>query len=124
MSGRWPEPVREDLPVALLSSADIDEALALTVRFMAEPEDPAFDPIVFGLLAAARSALIECDEALAMEAQALSGQHGFSREFIQGRLGEALTARRVARKVINELRRWLPEPEAYWTQVRGGEEGF
>jgi hypothetical protein len=110
VTGRWPDPVRDPLPVGLLTEADISEALRLTVQHMREPEDPEFDPVVFGLLGAARATLIECVEVLRMEAQALAGRPPFfGKDFIAGRLSEAITARRVARKVIDELRRWLPE---------------
>ena len=106
---RWPDPVRDPLPVGLLTEQDIDDALRLTIQHLHEPEDPAFDPIVFGLLGAARGVLIECADALRMEAQALSGRLDFSEQFISSRVSEAVTARKVARRVIDDLRRWLPE---------------
>jgi hypothetical protein len=108
-AGRWPDPVRGPLPVGLLTEQDIDDAWLLTIQHSREPEDPEFDPMVHGLLCAARAALFECMEALQMEAQALSGEIEFSEAFVASRVSEAVTARRVARKVINELRRWLPE---------------
>ncbi|GAA0550030.1 hypothetical protein GCM10010172_35110 [Paractinoplanes ferrugineus] len=106
---RWPDPVRDPLPAGLLTEQDINDAMDLAGRHLRDPGDPEFDPMVFGLLCAARAALGECAEALRMEAQTLSGKLGFSREFVVGRVSEAVTARRVARKVINELRKWLPE---------------
>lgn len=109
MTGRWPDPVREPLPVGLLTEQDIQDALLLCVQHSCEPEDPEFDVVTFGALGAAQSALIECAEALRMEAQALSGRAEFSERFIDSRVSEAVTARKVARRVIDELRKWLPE---------------
>jgi hypothetical protein len=110
---RWPRPVREPLPVGLLSEADIEEAVELTTRFLRDPEDPKFDPMVFGLLCAARSALFESLDALVMAR--------IGREMAEEddepepdyrkweRIGQEYVARKVARRVIDELRQWLPE---------------
>lgn len=113
MSGRWPDPVRDPLPVGRLSEADIEQALALTVRFLRDPEDPAFDPIVFGLLCAARAGLGACLDALGMarvgrelDAPDDPAEH-VAHEW--ERIGQEYVARTVARRIINDLRQWLPE---------------
>jgi hypothetical protein len=106
---RWPEPVREPIGPRLLTDADIDEALALTVRYLDEPEDPEFDPALHGFVTAARAVLIECSEVLMFEAQALRNELGLSERFRDGQIQQAITARKVARRVIDQLRHWLPE---------------
>jgi phosphatidate phosphatase APP1 len=109
-SSRWPEPVRDPLPARVLTEQDIKDALLLCVQHSCEPEDPEFDVVTFGALGAAQAALIECAEAIRMEAQALSGRLGFlSDPFVASRVSEAVTARRVARRIIDNLRQWLPE---------------
>jgi hypothetical protein len=106
--GRWPEPVREPLPIGLLSEQDIDDALRLTVHHMLEPEDPGFDPATFGAICAARAALIECEEVLRLARidRELHGEDGRFRSW--ERHGQEYVARKVARQVIDELRKWLP----------------
>lgn len=107
-ASRWPDPVRPPLPSRMLTEQGIREALALIVRHSREPEDPAFDVTTFGALGAAQVALIECADALRMEEQALSGRLDFSQSFIDSRISEAVIARRIAYRVIDNLRRWLP----------------
>jgi hypothetical protein len=106
---RWPEPVREPLPVGLIGEADIEEAFNLTTRFLTEPEDPAFDPMVFGLICAARAGLFECLDALAMARidRELHGEGDNPRTW--SHLGQEYVARKVARRIIDDLRKWLPE---------------
>lgn len=115
MSGRWPEPVRDPLPVGLLSEDDIGEAYRLTIRFLRDLEDPEFDPMVFGLLVAVRAALGECLDALqdARIGREMAAEDGeLEPEYRRwAAIGRVETARRVARKVINELRQWLPESD-------------
>jgi len=105
---RWPEPVREPLPVGLVTSADIHDALNLAGRHLTEPEDPDFDATTFGALCAARAALIECADALDMAriGRELHGTDDDRRE--AERIGQEYVARKVARRVIDDLRRWLP----------------
>lgn len=109
MSGRWPDPVRDPLPVGLITEADIDEALQLTARFLDDPEDPAFDLAMFGAMCAVRVALIECAEALSFVRidRELHGREVDHREW--ERIGREYVARKVARRAIDALRRWLPE---------------
>jgi len=110
---RWPEPVREPLPVGLLSEADIEEAFALTVRFLDDPEDPAFDPVVFGAIGACRAALIESLDALVMAriGRELAAEDDEPEPEYRKweRIGQEYVARKVARRVIDDLRQWLPE---------------
>jgi hypothetical protein len=106
--GRWPDPVRDPLPVGRISEADIGEALALTVRFLLDPEDPAFDIVAFAALGAARAALIECLDVLEL-ARIDRELHGRGDRREWERIGEEMVARKVARRVIDDLRRWLPE---------------
>lgn len=113
MSGRWPDPVREPLPVGLVSEKDIDEALRLTVRFLCEPEDPAFDQATFGFVTAARAALIECSEILGLaeagrQVDAEAGETPPDYRRWQD-IGQEYVARKVARRVIDQLRQWVPE---------------
>jgi hypothetical protein len=105
---RWPEPVREPLPVGILTEQDIDDALRLTVQYMTEPEDPSHDWTTFAALGASRAALIECAEALSMARidRELHGRDVDHREW--ERIGQEYVARKVARRVIDDLRRWLP----------------
>ncbi len=105
---RWPEPVREPLPVGLLTEQDIRDALFLCVQHSREPEDPEFDMTTHGTLGAAQAALIECAETLERVRidRELHGDLGYrgSEQF-----GMEYVAQKVARRVINELRKWLPE---------------
>lgn len=64
--GHFPNPIREPLPVRRLIEYDIEDALRLTIRWLDDPEDPDFDPGLFGFVCAARAALIECAEVLAV----------------------------------------------------------
>lgn len=113
MSGRWPEPVREPLPVGLVTEQDIDEALRLTTRYLHDPEDPAFDQAVFGFVTAARAALIDCSEVLSLaeigrQLDAESGEP--TSDFRRWEcIGQEYVARKVARRVIDQLRQWVPE---------------
>lgn len=110
--GRWPEPVREPLPVRPLTEADIEEALALTVRYLDDPEDPAFDQATFGFVCATRAALVECAEvfSLAQIGRRLDQEGGEEDSALTevGRLGREYVAQKVARRLIQELRRWVP----------------
>lgn len=111
--GRWPDPVREPLPVGLVSTADIDEALRLTIKYLDDPEDPAFDQAMFGFVGAVRAALIECEDALDMarisdEIAAQNGEVEPTYRQMQ-RAGEVYVAQKVARRVIDALRHWVPE---------------
>jgi hypothetical protein len=105
---RWPEPVRDPLPVGILTEQDIDDALRLTVQYMTEPEDPAHDWATFAALGASRAALIECADALRIARidREMHGRDLDGREW--ERIGEEIVARKVARRVIDDLRRWLP----------------
>lgn len=105
---RWPDPVRGPLPAGVLSEQDIADALRLTIRYMTEPEDPAHDWTTFAALGAARAALIECAETLAL-CRIDRESHGTEVDYREWeRLGKEYVARKVARKVIDDLRRWLP----------------
>lgn len=107
-AGCWPEPVRGPLPVGLIDPQDIEAALRITDRHMTEPEDPAFDQVTFGALCAARAVLIECAEILDLARidRELHGTDVDHREW--ERIGREYAARKVARKAIDDLRRWLP----------------
>ncbi|WP_045740891.1 hypothetical protein [Actinoplanes rectilineatus] len=108
MTGRWPGPAREPLPVGLITEQDIEDALRLAGSHMTEPEDPAFNVVAFGALCAARAALIECGEVLENLRidRGLHGQDDDRREW--ERVGREYVAQKVARRSINELRKWLP----------------
>jgi hypothetical protein len=105
--------VREPLPVGLLTEADIYEALRLTVRYLDDPEDPAFTPELFGAITAARAALAECADVLGMaEAGRQIAEEDGEPDLDYRRwmtTGEVYVARKVARRVIDQLRQWLPE---------------
>lgn len=103
----WPDPVRPDLPVDLIGEAEINEALQLTVRFLDDPDDPAWTPELFGAICGCRAALVACLEPLTLGRLARGTQ--YSDAFVWDQLGREYTARKVARGVINELRQWLPE---------------
>jgi hypothetical protein len=105
----WPEPVREPIGARLITDPDIDGALALTVAYLDEPSDPEFGIAMHGFVSAVRGALIECSEALLFEQQALRNAGQYSEQFRSAKISEAVTARRVARRVIDDLRRYLPE---------------
>lgn len=113
MSRRWPEQAQEPLPVRTLTQADITEALNLTTRYLREPEDPAFDQVTAGFITAARAALIECSEilGLAEAGHQIATERGHpladSRRWMD--VGEVYVARKVARRVIDQLRQWVPE---------------
>lgn len=113
MSGRWPDPVQDPLPVGLVTEKDIEEALRLTVRFLREPEDPTFDQASFGFITATRAALIECSEILGLaeagrQIEAEDGETPSDYTRWQ-RISECYVARKVARRVIDQLRQWVPE---------------
>jgi hypothetical protein len=105
---RWPDLVREPLPVGLITSQDIQDAINLAGCHLLDPEDPAFDPTTFGALCAARAALIECADVLDL-ARIDRELHGSDVIHTAERFGREYVAQKVARRVINELRQWLPE---------------
>lgn len=109
---RWPEPVRPPLPVGQVTEDNIDEALRLTIRYLDDPESPAFDPAMFGFVCAARAALIQAGEILSLarirtEMAREEGDEPERHMFM--RIGEVYAAQKVAREVINALRQWVPE---------------
>lgn len=107
MADRWPEPVRPPLPVGLITEADIDEAMRLCVRFLDDPEDPAWTPELFGAICGCRAALAECADALRIAS--ISRRPNVSDRYTWEQLGREYVARKVARRVIDDLRQWLPE---------------
>jgi hypothetical protein len=111
---RWPEPVRQPLPVGILTEKDIDEIFPLTTRYLDDPQDPDFNQAMQGFVGAVRAALIECEDALSLARigwkladQEDGGQEPDYRKW--QRIGEEIVARKVARRVIDALREWVPE---------------
>lgn len=106
MSG-WSDPVRPPLAPGVLTVADIEAELELAIRYVDEPADSDFDPALAGFVGACRIALIECAEVLRRE-QGVTGDSSYDFDFQSVVIAEAMTARRVARAMINELRRLVP----------------
>lgn len=110
---RWPDPVRDPLPPRLITEQDIEGGLRLADCALLEPEDPAFDPAAHGFVLASRAALIECLEILSLARvrtemlKEKGAEGGRDRKWMS--IGETEVACKVARRVINELRAWIPE---------------